>query len=65
MNRLALQPLAVSTEDAARASGTTRSSVYEAIGRGDLISFKSGRRRLILVKELEAWVNRMANANTR
>ncbi|MGK9047848.1 helix-turn-helix domain-containing protein [Stutzerimonas chloritidismutans] len=66
MNQLApLQPLAISPEDAAHASGTTRSAIYEAIARGDLVSFKAGRRRLILVEELRAWLNRMAKENAR
>ncbi|KES21640.1 MULTISPECIES: helix-turn-helix domain-containing protein [Pseudomonas] len=60
-----IPPLAVGPEDAARASGTTRSAVYEAIARGDLLSFKAGKRRLILIKELEAWLNRMAKENAR
>lgn len=66
MNQLVpLQPLAISPEDAAHASGTTRSAIYEAIARGDLVSFKAGRRRLILVEELRAWLNRMAKDNAR
>ncbi|GAB6386961.1 helix-turn-helix domain-containing protein [Stutzerimonas stutzeri] len=66
MNQLAtLQPLAVSPEEAAHASGTTRTAVYEAIARGDLMSFKAGRRRLILIEELRAWLNRMAKENAR
>jgi len=66
MSQLAtLQPLAVGPEEAARASGTTRSAVYEAIARGDLISFKAGKRRLILVEELKAWLNRMAKEGAR
>ncbi|MBK3757979.1 MULTISPECIES: helix-turn-helix domain-containing protein [Stutzerimonas stutzeri group] len=66
MNQLAtLQPLAVSPEEAAHASGTTRTAVYEAIARGDLMSFKAGRRRLILIEELRAWLNRMAKDNAR
>lgn len=60
-----LQPLAVSPEEAAHASGTTRTAVYEAIARGDLMSFKAGRRRLILIEELRAWLNRMAKENAR
>ncbi len=60
-----LQPLAVRPEDAALVSGTTRTAVYEAIARGDLMSFKAGRRRLILVEELRAWLNRMAKENAR
>lgn len=59
-NLAPLAPLAVGPEEAARASGTTRSAIYEAIARGDLDSFKAGKRRLILVKALEAWLNRMA-----
>ncbi len=60
-----LQPLAVGPEEAARASGTTRSAIYEAIARGDLESFKAGKRRLILIKALEAWLNRMAKEGAR
>ncbi|RRW53361.1 helix-turn-helix domain-containing protein [Stutzerimonas stutzeri] len=60
-----LQPLAVRPEEAAHVSGTTRTAVYEAIARGDLMSFKAGRRRLILVEELRAWLNRMAKENAR
>ena len=58
-------PLAVGPEEAGRISGHTRSAIYEAIARGDLLSFKSGKRRLILIKELEAWLNRMAKENAR
>ena len=66
MSQLAtLQPLAVSPEEAAHASGTTRTAVYEAIARGDLMSFKAGRRRLILIEELRAWLNRLAKENAR
>lgn len=61
----AMQPLAVGPEEAARASGTTRSAIYEAIARGELISFKAGKRRLILIEELKAWLNRMAKENAR
>lgn len=60
-----LQPLAVGPEEAARASGTTRSAIYEAIARGDLDSFKAGKRRLIMVTQLQAWLNRMAKENAR
>lgn len=61
MSQLAtLQPLAVGPEEAARASGTSRSAIYEAIARGDLESFKAGKRRLIMVTQLQAWLNRMA-----
>lgn len=57
--------LAVGPEEAARMTGHSRSAVYEAIARGDLASFKSGKRRLILIKELESWLNRLAKENAR
>lgn len=60
-----VSPLAVGTEEAGSITGHSRSAIYEAIARGDLLSFKSGKRRLILVKELEAWLNRMAKENAR
>lgn len=66
MNQAATaSPLAVGPEEAGRISGHTRSAIYEAIARGDLLSFKSGKRRPILIKELEAWLNRMAKENAR
>ncbi|HHM5125796.1 TPA: helix-turn-helix domain-containing protein [Pseudomonas aeruginosa] len=66
MNQAATaSPLAVGPEEAGRISGHTRSAIYEAIARGDLLSFKSGKRRLILIKELEVWLNRMAKENAR
>jgi excisionase family DNA binding protein len=60
-----IAPLAVGPEEAGRMTGHTRSAVYEAIAKGDLESFKSGKRRLILVKQLEAWLNRLAKENAR
>lgn len=62
---LALAILSVGPEQAAQMTGTTRSAVYEAIARGDLVSFKAGKRRLILVEELKAWLNRMAKEGAR
>lgn len=57
--------LAVGVEDGARAVGGTRDVIYKAIAAGELVSFKLGRRRLILVKELEAWINRKAKEGAR
>lgn len=66
MNQSAtLQPLAVGPEEGARISSHSRSAIYEAMARGELESFKSGKRRLILVKDLEAWLNRLAKENAR
>lgn len=57
---LALPILSVSPDIAGQMIGIPRSAVYEAIAAGDLPSFKAGKRRLILVKELEAYINRLA-----
>ncbi|NNA02054.1 helix-turn-helix domain-containing protein [Pseudomonas lundensis] len=52
--------LSVSVEDAARLTGHSRSGIYEVIASGDLKAFKLGRRRLILMTELKAWIERVA-----
>lgn len=73
MTQLAVTPaipaeapiLAVGPEEGARITGTTRDAIYKAIAAGDLVAFKNGRRRLILVKELEAWLNRLAKEGAR
>lgn len=56
-----ITPLAVGPEEAGRISGHARSAIYEAIACGALPSFKSGKRRLILIKELEVWLRRSPN----
>lgn len=52
--------LAAGPEEAGRMTGHTRSAIYTAIARGELKSFKSGKRRLILISELERWINCLA-----
>jgi excisionase family DNA binding protein len=52
-------------EDAARVVGYSRSGVYELIASGDLKAFKLGRRRLILMTELKAWIERAAKEGAR
>lgn len=59
------QLISVSTEEAARVTGLTRSTVYIAIAKGELKSFKLGRRRLILIKELECWIENIAKNGER
>lgn len=54
--------LAISIIEAAKRTGLGRSSIYEAIGRGDLKIRKNGRRSLILVDDLKAWVSAMPEA---
>ncbi|AMB86675.1 DNA-binding protein [Pseudomonas agarici] len=60
-----IAPLSVSVEDAAKIVGYSRSGVYELIASGDLKAFKLGRRRLILMAELKAWIERAAQAGAR
>ena len=55
---------AVSIIEAARRAGVGRSSIYEAVNRGELRLKKSGRRSLILVDDLKAWVNGLPDAST-
>lgn len=58
-------PLALGIDDAARAIGVARSALYEIAARGEIESFKLGRRRLILVKVLDAYISRIAKENAR
>ncbi len=53
-------PLAVSVDDAVDMSGLGRSTIYAALSAGDLPSLKVGRRRLIPVVGLKAWLARHA-----
>lgn len=61
----ALPSLSVSVEEAARLTGHSRSGIYEVIASGDLKAFKLGRRRLILMTELKAWIERVAKDGAR
>jgi excisionase family DNA binding protein len=56
-----MQPFAYSIPDVCEASRLSRTAVYEAIASGMLRSFKSGRRRLIYVKDLEAFLLALRN----
>jgi len=49
-------PISVTIPDAVRATGMSRSSIYAALKRGDLTARKAGRRTLIAVADLEAYV---------
>lgn len=57
--------IALGIDEAARVIGVARSTLYEIAARGEIESFKLGRRRLILVKNLDAYINRVAKENTR
>ena len=48
--------LAVSVDDAATMAGVGRTTLYSALGDGALRSLKIGKRRLIRVEALKAWI---------
>jgi excisionase family DNA binding protein len=50
------KPLAVSLNDAAKITGLGRNRIYAEMKAGRLRSRKSGKRRLFLVKDLEAFL---------
>jgi len=49
-------PIAVTIPDAVRATGMSRTSIYEALKRGDLSARKAGRRTLISFADLQAYL---------
>lgn len=55
--------LALPIDEAARRVGVGRTSIYEAVNRGELPLRKAGRRSLILVADLEAWINSLPTAS--
>ena len=56
MAQINLPYLAVSPEQAAKMTGHSRTAIYYSISIGELASFKSGKRRLILTSEIERWI---------
>ena len=52
-----MEPLAVSAVEAARLFGVSKPTVYELIGKEDFPSFKLGRRTLVSVDGLRAWIS--------
>jgi excisionase family DNA binding protein len=49
-------PIAVTIPDAVKATGMSRTSIYEALKRGDLSARKAGRRTLIAFADLETYL---------
>lgn len=50
------EPLGMSPADAAKSAGVGRTSIYEALARGELGARKFGRRTIILATDLHAWL---------
>ncbi len=55
---------AVSVPEAARRAGVGRSSIYLAVGRGELPLRKAGRRSLIRLDDLKAWIDRLPTSSS-
>lgn len=51
-----IQTLAVSVEEACGLTNLSRPTVYKEINAGRLKSFTQGRRRLIAIESLRAWI---------
>jgi len=51
-----LEKLLISIPEASQAIGHGRSYLYELIGEGRLETVKSGKRRLVVVESLKAYV---------
>jgi excisionase family DNA binding protein len=49
-------PIALTISDAVKATGCSRTRLYEALKRGDLTARKAGRRTLISFADLEAYL---------
>ena len=60
-----VEPYAISILEAVRLSGIGRSSIYEAIRRGELAIRKSGRRSLILTADLQRWLSELPTSEAR
>jgi hypothetical protein len=60
-----LPPLAVSIADAVRMSGIGRTSLYMAIQRGALVVRKSGRRTVVPVESLQAFLANLPPASAK
>ncbi|MFM2021653.1 MAG: hypothetical protein RJB02_1361 [Pseudomonadota bacterium] len=50
-------PLAITIPDAVRLSGCSRSALYEAMRRQEIVAIKAGRRTLIRFADLEAYLD--------
>lgn len=60
-----VSPLAYGIADAVRASGVSRTRLYEALTNGDLAARKAGRRTLIEADELRRWIASQPRAEFR
>jgi excisionase family DNA binding protein len=52
-------PITVTIPEAIKATGMSRTSIYEALKRGNLTAKKAGRRTLISFADLEAYLTNL------
>lgn len=57
------EPIAVSIAEAVRLSGVGRSSIYEAVNRGEIPIRKRGRRSLVMVEDLRRWIEALPSTH--
>lgn len=55
-SRLDTEKIAYRPLEACKAVGIGKTGLYEALKSGELRSFKSGRKRLILRDDLQSWL---------
>lgn len=51
--------IAYTVEEAVMATGLPRSSIYRHIRQGDLVTFKSGRRRMVSQTAIENFIKKL------
>jgi excisionase family DNA binding protein len=58
-----IAPIALTVSEACSASRSGRTTLYEAIKRGELRARKRGRSTVILVADLRAWLESLPTRN--
>lgn len=53
-----VEPISLTVPDAVKATGLTRTKLYEAVREGRIATYKVGRSRLIDVKSLREFMGR-------
>ena len=56
-----LEALSVDIPEACRLTGLGRSKLYDLLGNGEIASIMVGKRRVIVVAELRAWLDRLSS----
>jgi len=59
---MSTEPLAFTVAEACKAAAVSRTELYRAVGRGELILRKRGKRSLVLAAELRRWVESLPAA---